>query len=382
VIATACRWSRTCGGAIALVTLALLATLAPLPAGPAAGSGTHLNPAAAPASAGVTIGTVPAVAGFPVTLDGVTQLTDGAGTVRFHAAARSDRRLSERLTLTEAILPIGGRDVKVSASKLYPSTPVRMLALDLSYLVHFGFSSGSGSPIDASSIATITVKSPFSEVAQLPAHDGAWLQGSRVVNTGAGLAVEPLEWTVQRVEYAGSNVVNTSQQRFRPAEQQTVDVKLLFFSMRLQVRDAFFDHPQGGAVELVYPDGRARRFAVDDSGRLQIPALPRGHYTLTILGPGPEMPRPLAISRDQDLDLSFYSWWDVGSLVGALAALAVSLAAVGVIRRRRFSGARRTKHGDDDDAAGAATATETSPADAPPAEESPSTLAVLDRRMP
>jgi hypothetical protein len=373
---------------VALVALALLTMLTPPPAGPAGGAGTQLNLAAA----GVTIGTTPSVEGFPVTLDGVTKLTDGAGRVHFNTEAGSGSRLSERITLTEAVVPIGGQDVKVTANKLYPFRPVRMLALDLSYLVRFDFSGLSGSPVDPAAIATITVKSPFGEVAELGAQDATWLQGSRALSTGSGLAVDQLEWTVQRVQFAGSNVVNTSQQRFRPAEQQTVDVKLLFFSMKLQIHDALFGHPQGGPVKLVYPDGHAGSFDVDHNGQVRITALPRGQYTLTILGPGPALSRPLAVSRDQDLRLAFYSWWDIGTLLGALVALGASLAGAGAMRRRRHAARehagvpgprhvapRPTRRGDD--VVDVATAVESAPAQPLKSTNSAADLAVLgDRR--
>jgi hypothetical protein len=368
---------------MALVALALMVTLSPLGVGSAGTPGTRLNLAAA----GITIGTMPAVPGFPVTLDGVTRLTDAAGLVHFDAAATSDSPLSERITPTEAIVPIVGQDVKVRSAKLYSFTPMRMLALDLSYRVRFAFSGLSGSPVDPASISTITVKSPSGEVAELAAQEATWLQGSRAVSTGSDLTVDQLEWTVQRVQFAGANVVNTSQQRFRPAEQQTVDVKLLFFSLKLQIHDALFGNPQGGAAELVYPDGHAQRFGFDDRGQVAITALPRGQYTLTIHGAGPALSRPLAVSRDQDLDLDFYSWWDIATLLGALTALAASLAVTGAIRRRRYAGrddagapeatpaARRPKHRDHD-----ATAARNDGAQPPRVEESSSDLAVLGER--
>jgi len=382
VIASAYRRTRTFGGTVVLLALALATTLALLPNGPAADTGANLHPTAAPSSTttGVTIGTVPAVAGFPVTLDGVSRLTDKAGDAHFNAAATSDQALTDRVALTDAVLPIDGQDVQVTATRLYRSGSQPLLALDLRYLVQFDFSSASGEPIDATGM-TISVKSPLGQIVVLPADQPAWLQGSRVVNTGKGPVADRLEWTVQRVTKSGSNVVNTSQQKFRPAEQQAVDVKLLFFSMRLQVHDAFFDYAHGGDVELVYPDGHTRRLPLGDDERLDVSHLPRGHYTVRILGPGPAMSQPLAISRDQNLNLAFYSWWDVGTLVGALAALAAGLAVVGIRRRRRAAPDaparhRRGKHRDDDSSP-AAMSVETLRAEVLGSDARASLLAVL-----
>jgi hypothetical protein len=329
---------------MALVTVVLVTSLTSPPT-EAPGGGTALDLAAAPAPApgGITIVTVPEVTGFPVTLDGVTRPTDSAGVASFDATASSGP-LNERVPLNDAVVSVDGRQVKATANRLYRSGNQHVLALDLSYRVSFGFTAPSGAPIDAAGIGEITVKSPTGQVSRLPADQASWLQGSRVVSTGTGPAAEELEWTVQQVKYSGSNVVNTSQQKFRPAQQQSVDIKVLFFSLALQVRDAFFRHPEGSAVDLVYPDGHSQRYGIGEGGRVSIPALPRGHYTVAVVGSGPHRPQPMAISRDQDLQLSFYTWWDLATVAFVLGALMAGLAVVGA-RRRRRTGKRRHSDG-------------------------------------
>ena len=47
------------------------------------------------------------------------------------------------------------------------------------------------------------------------------------------------------------------------------------------------------------------------------------------------MPRPVAISRDQILDLKFYGWLDIGLVVAVLATFAIGTLSVGWWRRRR-----------------------------------------------
>jgi hypothetical protein len=350
VIATVCRWGSTAGAAMALVTVVLVTSLTSSPTG-ATARGTALNLAAAPAPApgAITIGTVPKVEGFPVTLDGVTRWTNSAGNVSFDSTA-SGRPLIERIPLNDAVVTLDGQRVQAKANRVYRSGNQHLLALDISYLVTFKFTGPSGAPIDPAGLGEITVKSPTGQVSRLPADQPAWLQGSRVVSTGTGPAADELEWTVQQVKYSGANVVNTSQQRFRPAGQKTIDVKLLFFSLTLQVRDAFFRHPEGSAVDLVYPDGHSQRYGIGAGGRVSIPTLPRGHYSVAVVGPGPHRLQPLAISRDQDLQLSFYTWWDLATVVFVLGALMAALAVVGARRRvgtvkRRHSDVSRTRRG-------------------------------------
>jgi hypothetical protein len=145
------------------------------------------------------------------------------------------------------------------------------------------------------------------------------------------------------VHYAGANVVNESQQRFLPAQQQNVEVDLLFYGIDVHAHDALFGFSSDSAVDLIYPDGTSRRFSLDDNGQLRIPALPRGDYTLTTSGSGPHMSRPLAISREQVVDLAVYSWLDVLTILAGFLVLTAGLAVWGRARRSRARHADTTE---------------------------------------
>ena len=67
---------------------------------------------------------------------------------------------------------------------------------------------------------------------------------------------------------------------------------------------------------------------------MNLPSLPRGDYSIVVEGPGPLMARPVAISRNQVLDLKFYSWLDIGLVGGFLAAFAIGTLCLGWWRRR------------------------------------------------
>jgi len=357
---TARRRHRGLGATLAVVALVVLLVL------PEAADGSRLRLAAAPGdpTAPLVIGTVPAVTGFPVILDGVTVVTDLRGKATFPSVPLSDRPLTDRVSLNEAVLPLGGQEVLVRADRLYPSLQEPLLALDQSYLVSFRFTGVRQAPVAPSSIEAFTVKSETGEIVDVRPGEDTWLQGTRVVKRTGLMEVKELRWSVQQVEFAGSNVVNASQQFFYPAQQRDVEVRLLFFGLDVQVHDAMFGFAQGGAIDLVYPDGRSRRFPLDDAGHMSLPELPRGDYTLTIVGPGPPMSRPLAVSRDQSIELAFHSWLDILTVLSAVLGAVGALAWMGRIRRRRDT--------DDDLAQGAATAAvPTRPrlaADAPVAE--------------
>jgi hypothetical protein len=340
---TARRRSRLLLGAVALAATAL-GTVLTTPPGAAGDAGT-LRLAAAPGEAPgpVSIATVPPVAGFAVTLDGVTKLTDDAGKAVMETGSGPD--LAERLSLPDSSTSmIGGQKVLVRPARVYVSDRSVQIAMDLDYFVQFHFQDTDGTQLDAAGIDTVVVKSETGEVVEVPAATGSWLRGNRVVGGSGAPRVRYLAWSVQEIEYAGSNLVNASQQRFVPAEQQDVTVDLLFFGMSVHMHDAFFGFPQTGAVELEYPDGSTRRFDLGDDGQLAIPALPRGAYELTPVGPGPRMSRPLAISRAQEVDLAFYSWLDILALLAVLAGLAGGLAYTGGIRRGPRPPRHRHRH--------------------------------------
>ena len=287
----------------------------------------------------IDIGTVPLVVGFPVTLDGKTHATDSAGVAHFVAA--NNRSLAHRVVLNNALMTIRGVPVRVSGQRLYLGLRNPRITLDLSYRVSFNFANSNGGAIDSKQIKDITVKSVTGLVIILPAHEASWLQGSRVVPLPGGLVVKDLYWTVQDVQYAGSNVVNASQQRFLPARAQSVGVTLLFYRVRLQVRDALFGFSLGSAIDLAYPDRTHARVRLGKGGQLDLASLPRGNYAITAVGPGPSMSRPIAISRDQYVDLKFYSWLDLVVLGAAALLFTGGGLWWGVRRRRRVEGARR-----------------------------------------
>ena len=327
------RGRRPPWAAVAVALMVL--TVTGLHPGSTASAGTGALTAAAPGdSPTFTLGTVPSVAGFPVTLDGVTALTDRNGRAHFRTAV-TEQDLAHRVALTEAVLTIDGESVRVRADRVYDSRTDPVLALDMSWRVRWTFARPDGTPVDPATIGAMKVKSETGEIVRTTATERPWLQGNRVIKRAGGMEIKDLRWSVQEVDYTGSNVVNASQQVFYPAKRQDVGIELLFFRLSVRVQDALYGFTTGDAVKLVYPNGSSRRFPLDDAGRLTVPALPRGHYDLVILGAGPALSRPLAVSRDQSLDMSFHSWVDIASILGALAALAIGLALFGWVRRRR-----------------------------------------------
>jgi hypothetical protein len=159
--------------------------------------------------------------------------------------------------------------------------------------------------------------------------EDVWLQGSRVVPFSGELVSKDIDYQVERAEVDGTNVVNRAQQRFTPHKQQSLDVQLLFYSLKVVTRDALFGFPVGEGIQLRYPNGRTVRHDLKD-GTVTLPSLPRGTYNVKVVASGVSFTRPVSVSRNQEVELKVISWLDM-----ILAALALSALAIGLLVARR-----------------------------------------------
>jgi hypothetical protein len=287
---------------------------------------------AAPGDDGLVITTIPKVPGFQVTIDDETVPTDESGIAQFKT--RKIKNLNDRLKSEPQELELDGREVRVESGNVRWKNNGAAIWMNIFWPVSFTFIDVNGEPVDVDRVESVLLKSQTGEIVEASAKEATWLQGSRVVSLGGGPQNKQIQWAIQEVKYASSNVVNSAQQRFEPAETEEVVVELLFYRTKVIVKDAFFGFPIGDAVLVTSPDGRVERFPLAENGMVNLPSLPRGDYSIVVEGPGPRMARPVAISRNQVLDLKFYSWLDVGLVGGFLAAFAIGTLGLGWWRRR------------------------------------------------
>ena len=104
-----------------------------------------------------------------------------------------------------------------------------------------------------------------------------------------------------------------------------MQLRLLLFSARFEVRDALLGFPIGSAVLLEYPNGKVVRQALDADGELTLRSLPRGDYRVSVDALGISSSRPIALSGDQDVRLQVISWLDVAIVLLALGSIALAL---------------------------------------------------------
>jgi Glycosyl hydrolase family 99 len=95
--------------------------------------------------------------------------------------------------------------------------------------------------------------------------------------------------------------------------------------VRVTVRDALLGFPIGTAIRLRYPNGEVRREELGPRAELTLASVPRGDYRVSVDALGLSSSRPVALSRDQELDLQVISWLDVMVVLLGLASVALAL---------------------------------------------------------
>jgi hypothetical protein len=289
----------------------------------------------------VIVSTMPVTEGLPVTVDGIEMRTDASGVAVFPAQPGRPPMIpiefSSRISATEFETVHNGQPVRFFPARLINSGGQPVFLLNVYWKVSLSFvNSANGGVVDPARIEEVTMRNSIGERISFDPEQPIWVQGSRVVAITGGLVNKKIRMTVQNVMYDGSNLVNASQQSFDPADLQSFRVELLFFSVRLSVTDAFFGFPTGSAIRLVFPDEHVEEYQLDESGALYLPVMPRGTYRLTVLGAGVPISRPITVSRDQEVELTLYSYLDVALAVLLFGAFIASTLWLGIARKHRF----------------------------------------------
>jgi hypothetical protein len=280
-------------------------------------------PARAHAQAGrvtaLTVQTVPVLAGVPFVVGGRTFRTDGLGRARLVGRAP---RLADQVRIPETEIAPG---VRARFSRRKGSAYL----FDLLYRVRISFSDLAGHRIDAGRVTSVSLKGSHGVRKAMQPGGSQWLQGVRVVPSADWFRKKEVTWVVEETIVDGSNVVNRNQQSFVPLRTRHMRIELLFFPAHFSARDAMFDFPLGSGVRIEYPNGRVESHAFGDDSEVTLPSLPRGEYLVSVDGPGISFERPLALSREQTVELEVLSYLDLALSVGVLASIALGLVLVG-----------------------------------------------------
>ena len=277
----------------------------------------------------VVIQTVPPLSGVPFRMNGMVVLSDENGSAKFQFSKLGTYRLEvliDKFKNASTRIEFGRwgeedyetfRDIKV------PTNDVIEVGLNVFHQVSQKFVDLSGFPVSPDRITEYTIKSAQGDVFTYTTNQPSWIPSSRIARRITGLEETKLLYSTVSVTVDGSNVVNQSQQKFFASPNDTWQISLLLYSLQIHARDGLFASPVGNNVELQFPDGKIVKYPLDSSGNVQIHSLARGLYSFKIDGiNGLTNPTPVALSRDQVVDVKAITFLDLG-IVGFLGLVLV-----------------------------------------------------------
>jgi hypothetical protein len=297
---------------------------------------------AAPAGPTLIVRTMPPIPKAKVVFDGKELRTGPDGTLRI---APGDWRELRRRFKVPTVWRHGTRNrfSRWIGSIDRTGPPARDVevtaAFDVDYRVRFRFLDPAGVPVPYEDISRVELRGATGAVVNVSGRrlrKPLMLWGARAVTLHAGPQLKDIYYRLHTVRMRGANVVNQAQQRYVPADDRSVDVRLLFFDARVVARDALFGFATGNAVLVRYPDGSRDRHRLA-AGAATIRSLPRGQYDLTVEGLGLPISSPVAVTRQQTIRLRFLTWLDVAVGLAAVLAFLVGLPLLGrrMLRRPR-----------------------------------------------
>ena len=198
------------------------------------------------------------------------------------------------------------------------------VGLEVSYQVSQTFVDLDNKSVDVSRITSITLKGSNGATYTFEDNLSHWLPAGRVIRLNNGLEETKILYSVISVVIDGSNVVSQAQQRFYVHQNDVWPVKLLLYSASFTARDALFRFPIGTGIHMEYPDGDVQTFNFEANNKHTITGLARGIYRVTVMGAkGYAPPTPIALSRNQTVELMVFSYLDMTVLgsIGFIMAL-------------------------------------------------------------
>ncbi len=286
----------------------------------------------------LTIETVPSLPGMPFALDGDRVVAGDDGVVRTTVATVGDHVL---VALPDEYQPgalraefsrwSAGNEFRPQLTISVPNVAPLQAGFDVFRPMSQSFIDLSGAAIDPGRITSITLRSSLGEVLTYPDGQSRFFKASRTVHRSSGLEPVDVRYNVTDVEVDGSNVVNAGQQQLYVTPDAVWRITLLLFSARVQPKDAFFGFTAGSSIEVIYPSGRTEVVPAGPDGVVVVQGLARGIYRMTVAdAPGWAPAMPVALSKDQQVELRVVSWVDI-----ATAALVGFVVVFGLLIRGR-----------------------------------------------
>jgi len=284
----------------------------------------------------IRIQTVPAIPGITFQMDGRKFVSgaDGMAKINILQAGQYDLAvLIDQYQNPSQQIEFGRWSEETSQPSRQinvPNDSIIQVGINVFHKVSFKFVDLDGFPVDPARISSISMRSVQGDVFTLKPGDSPWLPTSRTARRAIGLEETELLYSVNSVNIDGSNVVNSAQQRFYARTDDTWTITLLLYSLNITARDGLFASPIGKSVSVTFPDGQTKTYELDQSGSLQIHALARGIYHITLNGvKGLGTTTPVALSRNQVVKMKIVTKLDVAVIGSVGFGFAIGLVLYG-----------------------------------------------------
>jgi hypothetical protein len=219
-----------------------------------------------------------------------------------------------------------------------PDTLRVTVGLQVLYPIEFAFSASDGSAFAAADVPVVGIANGAGAEQTLSGPAPYWLAANAIVRQVDGLVSTEVDYRIVSVPLDGADVVNRGQQHFAADVAKTIPVELLVFYLSVQGRDSLLRTSTGSSVKIISANGSTQVVTLDRDARATV-RLPRGVYRLAVGGSlGIPLTAPVALSRDQAVDLLLISVLDIALVLVIAIALAVGLIVIGrphVLPRRK-----------------------------------------------
>lgn len=202
------------------------------------------------------------------------------------------------------------------------------IGFEVSYQVSQNFVDLAHEQVDPARVTSITYKGSNGATFTFEDTETHWLPAGRIIRLNNGLQETKILYSVISIIIDGANVVSQAQQRFYVHPDDLWTIQLLLYSARFTARDALFGFPIGTGIHMEYPDGDVQSYSFETNEGYTLEGLARGIYRVTVVGAkGYAPPTPIALSRDQDVELMVFSYLDMGvfSAIGLFLSIGLLL---------------------------------------------------------
>lgn len=272
----------------------------------------------------LTIYTMPAATGLPFMLNGKLFVSDAKGIAQTVVPPTFDETKDLPNALPLRVAP--GIEERFARWRTHNGDIYA--TYEMYYDISLKFVDLAGNRIDPSRVTKVTFKSAIGALISVLPDQPFTVLGQRVVALTGEFQAKDITYAAQDVVVDGSSVVHVAQQRFTPSAERAWTLTLLFYAAQFSVHDALFGFPIDATVAVTYPDGHEVDMKTS-KGQLSMVALARGDYHVAARGWGIAFSRPVSLSRDQQVDLKFISYLDVGVVVALVLVVALGLVALG-----------------------------------------------------